>query len=181
MSGARLAGFDAFVAERGDALVALARGLCARDEDAEELLEAALADVVRRWRRPTTRADPSAATVRAMVRRAGRRSRRARGEERPAVVHGEADLDDLAPPDAGRTSGPGVTGTSGGLPGGPTPAEQDPVAALRAVPVEQRAVLLLRWLEGLDDAAVAAVLGVGPAVVDERARAALAAIGLEPS
>lgn len=160
----RLDGFDAFVDERGDALVAIARGLCARDEDAEDLLEAALATVVRRWRRPAVREDPSGAAVRELVRLAARRSRRGRGAEQPVVVHGEADLDELAP--AGPTPGAGV--------------DDDPVAALRTVPVGQRVVLLLRWLEDIDDAAIAAVLGLDVGQVAARGRDALAAMGLPP-
>lgn len=181
----RLAGFDAFVAERGDALVALARGLCARDEDAEDLLEAALATVVRRWRRPAVREDPSGATVRELVRLAARRSRRGRDVERPVVVHGEADLDELAPAGAsgwgpadptfpGGPSGPAGPGGAG------SGVDDDPVAALRTVPVGQRVVLLLRWLEDLDDDEVAGVLGLDADEVAARARAALAAMGLPP-
>lgn len=162
----RLEGFDAFVAQRGDALVAVARGLCTRDEDAEDLLEAALATVVRRWRRPAVRDDPSGAAVRELVRLAARRSRRGREAERPVVVHGEADLDELA--------------TTGPTPGAGDGADPDPVAALRTVPVVQRVVLLLRWLEDLDDDEVAAVLGLDADEVAARARDALATMGLPP-
>lgn len=158
-------GFDAFVDERGDALVAIARGLCARDEEAEDLLEAALATVVRRWRRPAVREDPSGTAVRELVRLAARRSRRGGGAEQPVVVHGEADLDELAP------AGPGGAGPS---------VDDDPVAVLRTVPVAQRVVLLLRWLEDLDDDEVAGVLGLDADEVAARGRDALAAMGLPP-
>lgn len=174
----RVDGFDAFVAEHGDALVAVARGLCARDGDAEDLLEAALATVVRRWRRPAVRQDPSAATVRELVRLAARRSRRGREADQPVVVHGEADLDELSPAGADPWGASGPGGTSGAGPG--ADAEDDPVAALRTVPVGQRVVLLLRWLEDLDDAEIAGVLGLDVAEVAARGRDALAAMGLPP-
>lgn len=166
--------FETFVAEHGDALVALARGLSVRDEDADGLAERALARALRRWSRLRRRgAGPEVvygAVVRAMVdlARDG-----ADGAETAVVDTGDGedvDLDALG----ARPTGAGSAGGAGRDQDG----ARDPVAALRRAAPSQRVVLLLRWLEGRDDEEISELLQVGAEEVGRRGALALQASGL---
>lgn len=166
--------FETFVAEHGDALVALARGLSARDEDADGLAERALAQALRCWSRLRRRgAGPEVvygAVVRAMVALAPD------GAE-PAVVDtgdGEdVDLDTLG----AVPTGPAGAGSTVGA-GRDHDGVRDPVAALRRAVPSQRVVLLLRWLEDRGDAEIGELLQVSADEVAQRGALALEASGL---
>ena len=56
-------------------------------------------------------------------------------------------------------------------------AHQDIAAALALLTDRQRAVVVLRYYEGLSDAEIAGVLGIRPGSVNGHARAGLAALG----
>ncbi len=166
--------FETFVAEHGDALMALARGLSAHDEDAERLAERALARALRRWSRLRRGgAGPEVAygaVVRAMVALAPDPPDAAE----PAVVDtgdGEdVDLDALGTGPAEPARADGAGRSHDGV--------RDPVAALRRAVPSERVVLLLRWLEDRGDAEIGELLQVGADEVAQRGALALEASGL---
>jgi RNA polymerase sigma-70 factor (sigma-E family) len=145
-------GFEAFVRERWPSLVRSAYVIVLDRAAAEDLAQDALVVLHRRWGRLR---DPLAAEAyarRVMVRRAGKLRRR-------------------------RASSEHVTDR---LPERPTADPADAAvladaveAALRSLPVAQRAVLVLRYLEGRSEAETALLLGVRPGTVKSRASRAL--------
>ena len=141
--------FVAFVEERGRALYRYGYLLTGNAHDADDLVQEALLRVRRRWGRVT---EPEAYTRTAMARLNISFWRRRRRETLTA-----------APPEAGRTDGRlDQIENDTGL--------WDRVARL---PARQRAVLVLRYHEGLDDERIAEVLGISRGTVRSQAARAL--------
>lgn len=144
--------FEAFVASRYAALVRAAFLLTADRDHAEDLVQSALLRAYPAW----TRGGPEhpEAYVRTVMVRLALRWRRRRW-------HGEvptADLPDAAGHEPDAAVGHAVR------------------AALRRLPVDQRAVLLLRYFEQLSVAETATVLGVPEGTVRSRTSRALTAL-----
>lgn len=148
--------FDDYVVARGQALLRLA-WLMARDEHlAQDVVQEALAKASTRWSRIERAGSPDA-YVRKMVVNELLSWRRRRHDvptdriaERPAH------------------------GSYGGDPAGDH-ADRDQVLGLLAtLPRQQRAVLVLRYYEGLDDESIAALIGCAPVTVRAHVSKALA-------
>ncbi|HVE97871.1 MAG TPA: SigE family RNA polymerase sigma factor [Mycobacteriales bacterium] len=148
--------FDEYVVARGQALLRLA-WLLARDEHvAQDVVQEALAKASGRWSRIERLGAPDA-YVRKMVVNEVLSWRRRK----------------IAVP-SDRLSDRAVPGTYGGDPAGPH-ADRDQVLALLAtLPRQQRAVLVLRYYEGLDDVAIGELVGCAPVTVRAHASKALA-------
>lgn len=146
--------FTAFVAERTPALFRTAYALTGGQHDAEDLLQNALARTALRWHR--IHSDPEHYVRRVMYREfvsAWRWRRR-----RPPEVSG-ADVPDAATPaDIGED----------------TVARLFVERLLRDLPPRQRAVVVLRYLEDMSEAEVAAILDCAPGTVASQASRALA-------
>ena len=140
--------FSAFVAERSTPLLRIASLLCAGDVAAgEDLLQDALVEVYRRWSSIREPASREAYVRRVLVRMASRRwRRRSRGEARSVTL---VDAPEPSQVDAALAV--------------------DVRRALRALPVEQRAVIVLRYFEDMTEAQIAAVLQCPPGTVKSRA------------
>lgn len=145
--------FTAFVAERTAALFRTAYALTGGQHDAEDLLQNALARTALRWHR--IHSDPEHYVRRVMYREfvSAWRWRRRRPEVSSAEI-----------PDAAT----------------PTDIGEDAVARLfverllRDLPPRQRAVVVLRYLEDMSEAEVAALLDCAPGTVASQASRALA-------
>lgn len=142
-------GFAEFVAARQAALLRTAYLLTGHAQDAEDLVQTTLVKVVPRWRR--IRDNPEPYVRRVMVNENVSRWRRRRWREEstdalPDRLADAADHDDLL---AVRS-------------------------ALLGLAPRQRAVLVLRYYEGLSEAEIAAALGIAPGTVKSQARDGLA-------
>ena len=157
MSSARQAGFEAFVRRDAAALLRTALALTGQAQDAEDLLQAALERMSRRWGRGAER-DPVAYCRTVLARLAVDRWR-AR-QRRPALL-----LTAAVPERA--THGQHDAGL-----------EPELLAALRALPARQRAVVALRYLEDLSEQETAAVLGIATGTVKSQAAKGLARLRL---
>ncbi|MFG2102529.1 SigE family RNA polymerase sigma factor [Micromonospora echinaurantiaca] len=151
MRDARGAEFDDFVRSRSVALLRVAYLLTGDRHTAEDLLQEVLEQVYVRW--PRVRVSPEAYARRALVNRSINRWRwRAR---RPEQALGDNDgvardhADDIA-------------------------LRQAVVAALRTLPPRQRAAVVLRYLEDLSVADVAATLRCSEGAVKSHASRGLA-------
>lgn len=126
-------------------LLRLAHVLCGHPQQAEDAVAEAFARVFPRWRRGAV-ADPGAYLRRAVVNELTSRGRRRRLEVREERRRS--------------TAGRATTGADDHL------ADRDVVmAALRRLPMGQRAVLALRFYEDLPEKDVAAVLGLSVGTV----------------
>ncbi|HEX6756316.1 MAG TPA: sigma factor-like helix-turn-helix DNA-binding protein, partial [Mycobacteriales bacterium] len=188
-------GFRTFAAERAGELRRQALLLTGSPADAVTLTEGALADTARRWHGLAPGAAEEHAR-RALATGAVRRNARRRGllallpaasRTRPPAPAGSG-----TPAAAGRTPAGGSdaagarrgTGRPAGggtavAETGPTGAASDVAAAWRALgalPARRRAALVLRYDEGLDDAAIGARLGLSPAGAAAEQEAGLAAL-----
>src|SRR5512142_2858201 len=145
--------FGNFVAARGQALFRTAMALTGHRQEAEDLLQTALASTVRHWHR-VRHGSPEGYLRTALIRQYTSWWRRAR--RRPEVVTSD-------PPDR-------PTGDGGG-------ARVDTSlvvrAALARLTPRQRTVLVLRYFEDLPDAAIAEVMGCGESTVRSQALRAL--------
>lgn len=148
-------GFEDFVARRGGPMLAMARGLVRREADAEDLVQDVLASALLKWGRVSAADDPAAYVNRMLVNAATSWWRRPARRERPTEGHHDATVDD---PSA-------ASGERAAL-----------LGALRALPARHRAVLVLRYYEGVPDAEIAALLGMAPSTVRSSARRGLAAL-----
>ncbi|WP_067830762.1 SigE family RNA polymerase sigma factor [Actinomadura kijaniata] len=153
MPQADLGAFEEFVEHRLAALFRYACVLTGDRHDAEDLVQEALARTGAAWWRVRRRHDPEGYVRTAMVRIWANRRRR-RGRE-----HLTADPPERPVEDAGLDR---VTGD----------AAFD--AALAGLPPRMRAVLVLRYLDQLPDAEIAAVLGCSAGTVRSQAARALA-------
>ncbi|RJL30508.1 SigE family RNA polymerase sigma factor [Bailinhaonella thermotolerans] len=138
--------FDAFVAERADALLRYGYVLTGNPHDAADLTQEALVRLHRAWPRVERKQDPESYT-RMIMSRLHISIWRKRRRESLAW-----DPPDLAYEDAL-----------------PTGVERDLWEALRGLPRKQRAVLVLRYYEDLSDAEIAALLGVSQGTVRSHA------------
>jgi RNA polymerase sigma-70 factor (sigma-E family) len=145
-------GFDTFVAVRLPALYRYALVLTRDRHEAEDLVHDALVRTAAGWWRVRRQDDPEAYVRRAMVRLLINRRRRGRREQ---VV--------AEPPDAGRVeAGYGAVDDDASL--------DD---RLRALPPRMRAVLVLRYVDGLSEAEIADTLGISRGTVKSQAARAL--------
>jgi RNA polymerase sigma-70 factor (sigma-E family) len=148
--------FEEYVAVRGPALLRFAFLLSRDAHTAEDLVQSALADAYRHWRKVERADHPDAYVKRIVLNRYLGWRRRLWSGETPTA----------APPDA-RTF--------------PDPADE--VVArdamrrmLDGLPPRTRAVLVLRYYEDLDDHAIADLLGIAPSTVRSTAARALSAL-----
>jgi RNA polymerase sigma-70 factor (sigma-E family) len=143
--------FVTFVTERSSALLSYAHRLTGQPHDAEDLLQDVLIRCAAAWPRILQQDDPEGYVRRALARGAINRWRRGWRElPRAEPGHGSVD-DDLA--------------------------QSEPVwAAVKALPPRQRAVVVLRYYEGLSEAEIAAVLRIRPGTVKSQASRALSTL-----
>ncbi|GAA0909391.1 SigE family RNA polymerase sigma factor [Virgisporangium aurantiacum] len=139
--------FDVFMTGRGPALLRFAYLLTGDRHLAEDLVQEALAHAHRRWSR-IQRTDSPDAYVRRIVLNQFLSWRRRRSWRERVMA---------APPDP--TTAPSAD------PAEHHAARDEIWALLGTLPPQQRAVLVLRYYEDLDDAAIAAVIGCAPATV----------------
>ncbi len=154
--------FERLVAERLPALLRLAVMLTGDRVEAEDLVQTALVKAWRHSGRIVTRAAPAAYLRRIVVHEHASGHRRRRHETVPF----DDSLADRVP---------------GGVPADPdaTEAVVDSDAlwrALATLPARQRAVLVLRIYEDLDDREIADLLGVGESTVRSNASRALGSL-----
>ncbi|NYI05870.1 SigE family RNA polymerase sigma factor [Allostreptomyces psammosilenae] len=144
--------FEEFVAAHGPRLLRVAWLLTGDAHQAEDLLQTVLARVWPKWRR-IAHGNPEAYVRKAMVHtHASWWRRRWRGE----VPHGE--LPDRAGPEDAFEA---------------VHLERSLAAAVRSLPVRQRAVVVLRYFEDLSVEETARVLGCRPGTVKSQAAKAL--------
>jgi RNA polymerase sigma-70 factor (sigma-E family) len=152
--------FGDYVAARLPGLLRLAHLLTGDASEADELVQAALVKTYGAWGRVRSQADPDAYVRRVMVNtRNSWWSRR-----RPTVPL------DAAP----ESADPGSAFA--------TRDEREAMwQALATLPRKQRAVLVLRYYEGLSEAEIAEVLGCSPGTVKSQAAKALAKLRALPA
>ncbi|MEV6415176.1 SigE family RNA polymerase sigma factor [Kribbella sp. NPDC051718] len=148
--------FDEYVAARGQQLVRLGLVLSSDHHRAEDLAQTALMNAYRHWRRVRAMDDPHAYVRRILVNAHLSSTRRSSSHETPS------ELDDL-----GRTE--------------PDPSlalvEHDAMWQLLAkLPARERTVVILRYYEDLDYAAIAAVLGIKDSTARASVSKALASL-----
>lgn len=148
-------GFAEFVAARYVALVRHGVLLTGDHGLGEDLTQEALVKTCRAWRRLYPDGAPEAYTRRVMTRAAWRAARRFWRREHPT---------DTLPDNAGRDPYEGHDTATAVL------------AALRALPAQQRVVLVLRYWGGLSTEEIAAELGCSTGTVKSRASRAIAAL-----
>jgi RNA polymerase sigma-70 factor (sigma-E family) len=148
-------GFEEFVAARGQRLLRVAWLLTGDAHLAEDLLQTVLARVWPKWHRLAGE-NPEAYVRKALVHtHASWWRRRWRGE----VPHGDL-------PDRAAAADPFAA----------VDLEQALAAAIRSLPVRQRAVVVLRYFEDLSVAETAAALGCSEGTVKSQASKALSAL-----
>jgi RNA polymerase sigma-70 factor (sigma-E family) len=142
-------GFTDFVLARQAALLRTAYLLTGHAQDAEDLVQTTLVKVVPQWRRIRDNPEPYVRRVLVNENVSRWRRRRWREESTDALPEQLADAPDHAELLAVRS-------------------------ALAALAPRQRAVLVLRYYEGLSEAEIAATLGIAPGTVKSQARDGLA-------
>jgi RNA polymerase sigma-70 factor (sigma-E family) len=150
--------FEEYVAARGQSLLRFAYVLTADEHAAEDLVQSALADVYRHWRKVSRADHPDAYVRRILVNtHLGWRRRKSSGErptgqdlDRPVADHADA----IVNRDAYRR-------------------------ILDGLPPRARTVLVLRYYADLDDAAIADLLGLSPSSIRATASRALATLRLQ--
>jgi RNA polymerase sigma-70 factor (sigma-E family) len=147
--------FEEYVVARGPALVRLARLLSGDDHRAEDLVQEVLAKAYPRWTRISRTEQPDLYLRRMLVNARNSWWRRRVNRE---VAVPEVRDEPLS---------------------GPADASDDRDAMLRLVaglPERQRAVLVLRFYEDLDDATIAGILGCSQVTVRTHAMRGLATL-----
>ena len=148
-------GFAEFVHGRYAALVRHGTLLTGDHGHGEDLVQEALVKTLRAWSRLHPGGDPDAYTRRVMVRAAWRAGRRLWHREVPTDVLPEGRAGDpYEPQDTARLV----------------------LGALRALPAQQRVVLVLRYWAGLSELEIATMLGCSTGTVKSRASRAIAAL-----
>lgn len=132
--------FAEYFAAKRDSVRRTAYMLCGDWHRADDLAQTAFVALHRRWRKIRDRAATDAYLRKTLVRAAIDESRRPWRRERQTETLPES-------PDVGEAFADRVV------------AREDLLAGLRKVPSRQRAVLVLRYFEGLDVSGVARVLG----------------------
>ena len=150
-------GFEELVAARSGPLLSMARGLVRTDADAEDLVQDVLARALAKWDRVSAAGDPAAYVNRMLVNAAMSWWRRGARREQPTE---DGAVPDLAAPDA----------TAG------VDDRDALLAALRRLPPRHRAVLVLRYYEGLPDHDIAVLLDMAQATVRSSASRGLIAL-----
>lgn len=138
--------FADFVAERADALLRYGYVLSGNAHDAADLTQEALARLHRAWPKVRHKQDPEGYT-RVIMARLHVSAWRLRRRERLAWDPPEESYEDAVPSDH----------------------EPELWQALKGLPRKQRAVLVLRYYEGLADAEIAQVLGISQGTVRSHA------------
>ena len=161
-------GFAEFVSARGGPMLSMARGLVRSDADAQDLVQDVLAKALLKWD-TVRRADDPAAYVNRMLVNAGTSFWR-RGARRETATDAGGVLARVDQGAAWTTTAPAAD-----------PAERVAdrealLQALRALPPRHRAVLVLRYVEGVPDTEIADLLGVAQATVRSSAARGLAAL-----
>lgn len=147
--------FEEYVAARGPSLLRFAYVLTGNAHAAEDLTQAALTDVLAKWRRVAAVDHPDAYVRKAMLNRhLSWRRRRSSGEV----------VSDDVPAGVAADHGPGVD------------ARDEARRFLTSLPPRARAVLVLRYYEDLDDEAIGTALGISPSTVRATASRALATL-----
>jgi RNA polymerase sigma-70 factor (sigma-E family) len=153
----RAPGFTDFVVARAAPMLAMARGLTRTSTDAEDLVQDVLAKALLKWDVVSRADDPAAYVNRMLVNAATSIWRSARSRE---LVTATEDLPAQS-----------VTDRTGDV------VERDALlGALRQLPDRHRAVLVLRYYEGLPDAEIARLLGMAQATVRSSAARGLTAL-----
>ncbi|HTJ33051.1 MAG TPA: SigE family RNA polymerase sigma factor [Dactylosporangium sp.] len=151
--------FDEYVRLRGDRLVRLARLLVRDRHLAEDLVQEVLGRAYARWDR-VSRADDIDVYVRRMLVNRHISWRRLRSSTEVAVDTSAEHLDRAGNGDIGAEA-----------------AERDAAWQLIAeLPPKQRATVVLRYYEDLDDATIAEILRCSPVTVRSQAMRALATL-----
>jgi RNA polymerase sigma-70 factor (sigma-E family) len=149
--------FEEYVADQGPSLLRLAYVLTGDSHLAEDLTQTALADAYRHWRKVIAAERPDA-YVRRMLVNAHINSRRRRSStERPT---------DLSAQGGGVEADPGID----------VAARDEIRRLLDMLAPRARTVLVLRYYADLDDAAIAAAMGLTTSSVRASASRALAAL-----
>ncbi|MEU8081926.1 SigE family RNA polymerase sigma factor [Catellatospora citrea] len=147
--------FTEFVHARYQALVRHGAMLTGDRGHGEDLAQEALIKTYRAWRKLYPDGDPEAYTRKVMVRAAWRAGRRFWRREVPTGVLPDTPVrDDFAVRDTAELV----------------------LGALRALPAQQRVVLVLRYWVDLPEQDIAAMLGCSPGTVKSRASRAIAAL-----
>ena len=147
--------FETYVAARGPALLRFAYVLTRDADAAQDLTQAALADVLAKWRRVAAADHPDAYVRRAMLNRHLSWRRRLSSRE-------------VSVPDVPLER---VEGVDHGV-----AARDEARRFLAGLPPRARAVLVLRYYADLDDAAIATTLGIAESNVRATASRALATL-----
>jgi len=149
-------GFEAFVTARGDALIRLAFLLCGDTHDARDLVQEVLIKTHRHWDRVAATDLPEAYVRKILIHEHA--SWRRRWYRRNVVAVG--DVPDT-PLDGGQSA---------------LPDRSAWWQLLSTLPRRQRAVLVLRYYEGLSDSEIAVVLQCSDGTVRSHASRALATL-----
>lgn len=160
-SAAHDAGFAAFVADARPGLGRVAYLMCGDWHSAEDAVQVVLERMYGRWERVAAQGDAYAYARRAVVHAVVDQRRRPWRRERSVAE----------PPDTGGGGGPGWAGSEG--------RDGAALEALARIPARQRAVVVLRYLEGLSVAEVAAELGVSEGTVKSQAARGLDAVRVQ--
>ncbi|HVF03308.1 MAG TPA: SigE family RNA polymerase sigma factor [Frankiaceae bacterium] len=147
--------FEEYVAARGPALLRFAYVLTGDAHAAEDLTQAALADVLAKWRRVAAAGHPDAYVRRALLNRHLTWQRRRSSRE---VALADVPSGSVAGADAG------------------VAARDEARRFLAGLPPRARAVLVLRYYADLDDDAIAGALGISQSNVRATASRALATL-----
>ncbi len=150
--------FAAYAAGRWTSLVRSAVLLGCSHSDAEDAAQAALVRTWSGWGRVSRAAEPDAYVYRILVNTLATSRRRKWWGEQPTSAVPEV-----------RTTG--ATGATGDV-----ELRDVVVSALRGLPVEQRQVLVLRYVADLSERATAEALGIALGTVKSRAARGLAAL-----
>ncbi|PWJ56226.1 RNA polymerase, sigma subunit, SigV [Quadrisphaera granulorum] len=164
--------FEEFVQQRGQALAGLARGLTSSAADAEDLLQDVLATVLERWERVAAADDTYLYARRVMVNASTstwrRRHREMHEHSAEHVMAGDGrDRGSLWFTAAHHDDGDGEHRVL------LLDERRAALEALRQLPPRQRAVVVLRYVEELPDAEIAALLDVTSVTVRSTAMRAL--------
>jgi RNA polymerase sigma-70 factor (sigma-E family) len=147
--------FEEFMASRWAGLVRLAFGLTGERWLAEDLAQTALASAYASWWRVSRADDPDAYVRRILINASKSRFRGHRPSEQPS------EPDDLPDPEVADPATD--VGERSAL-----------LTALAELPPRQRTVVVLRYVEDMSDAQVAALLGCSAGTVRSQAARALA-------